>query len=96
VNSAFDWRAYAARILAVEREPASIAVGKLIADYLRVYKIVTIRRSDGRTYEAAANGQNWELRGHKVPMIARFVATGGAAIDWSHGMLGDAEQIITQ
>jgi hypothetical protein len=90
----FDWRAFAARILAWQREPASIVVGKLVADYFLVYKIVTIRRSDGSTYEAAANGQNWELGERKVPMIAHFIVTDGTSVDWSHGMLGPTEQII--
>lgn len=92
-STTFHWRPYAARILAQQREPVSIVVGKLIADYFRVYEIVTVRRSDGSTYEAAANGQNWEVGERKVPMIARFIVA-GRQLDCSDGMLRPTEQIV--
>lgn len=53
------------------------------------YKAVTVRREDGSTYQAAQGPKDWELGGHKIPMIARVVDGG-----WSHGMLGNTEQIV--
>ena len=49
---------------------------------------VTVRSPEGKTYTAAMNGY-WNA---STPCIARFVEDAGG---WSHGMLRDGEELVS-